>query len=95
MKVLEAHFNGPLKFGSFKMEMAQRSQKKTIVTNKTSLQKLKKKYLNSHNKHIKIMYSRSHTHTKKKEKKFYLFQYKSSYRNVIGTNHHELLSTAI
>ena len=40
----------------------------------------------------KLMYSRK---KKKKTKHFYLFQYKLSYRNETGTNHHGLLSTSI
>ena len=33
--------------------------------------------------------------SKKKKKKISLFQFKSSYRNKTGTNHHGLLSTSI
>ena len=44
------------------------------------------------------MYSRSKKKKKKKEKKKKhpkLFQYKLSYRNETGTNHHGLLSTSV
>ena len=38
-----------------------------------------------------------HSRSKKKEKKKhpYLFQYKLSYRNETGTNHHGLVSTSV
>ena len=46
--------------------------------------------MNVSNNIFQFMYSRS-----KNTKQPYLFQYKLSYRNEIGINHHELLSTSV